>query len=157
MVTNSAAGEGKRMKGSWEGILDILQLSQEVRARAELSVLLEFHLGYPKKPLLLKLYESIKKLYGSDDYFSIVWFKQSAHNPSIYYLNKKIVSKDETRFIQNAWLTLAGNYILFLPKSFDINKIGSGDEEKLIGKILSTYGQLFLKTPDGNEILYITY
>ena len=145
------------MEDSWEGLLDILELSQDVRVKAELNILLEFPLGYPKKPLLLKLYESIKKLYGSDDYFSIVWFKQSAHNPNISYLHKKVVSKNETKFIEDIWLTLAGNYILFLPKSFDINKIGSGDEEELIGKILSTYGQLFLKTPDGNEILYITY
>ncbi|WP_342045055.1 hypothetical protein [Bacillus sp. OTU530] len=137
------------MKDSWEGLLDILELSQDVRVKAELNVLLEFPLGYPKKQLLLKLY-------GSDDYFSIVWFKQSAHNPNISYLNKKVVSKNETKFIENIWLTLAGNYILFLPKSFDSNKIGSGDEEELIGKILSTYGQLFLKTPDGNEILLIT-
>ncbi|MFB9760438.1 hypothetical protein [Ectobacillus funiculus] len=50
------------MEDSWEGLLDILELSQDVRVKAELNILLEFPLGYPKKPLLLKLYESIKKI-----------------------------------------------------------------------------------------------
>lgn len=143
------------MDDSWEGILDILGLSQNIRLRANLKVLMEFPLGDPKKSLLLELYESIKKLYGPDNYFSIVWFKESKNNPDISYLNKKIVGKDETKFIQNLWLTLSGNYILFLPKTFDINIIGNGDEEQLIGMILSTYGQLLLKTPDGNEILFL--
>ncbi|MDQ6418734.1 hypothetical protein RB620_04705 [Paenibacillus sp. LHD-117] len=144
------------MADSWEGILDILELSQNVRAKANLKVLKEFHLGYPEESLLLELYEFMKILYElEDNYFSIVWFEQSQNNPDISYLKKKLVGKDDVKFIQNLWLTLSGNYILFLPKTFDTNIIGNGDEEEVVGRILSAYGQLLLKTPDGNEILYI--
>jgi hypothetical protein len=142
------------MADSWEGLLDILGLSQNVRLKANLNVLMEFPLGNPNESLLLELYESIKKLYGSDNYFSIVWFKRSKNNPDIFCLNKKIVGQDETKSIQNLWLRFSGSYFLFLPKTFDIN-FGNGDEEELIGRILSTYGQLLLKTPDGNEILFL--
>lgn len=143
------------MEDSWEGLLDILGLSQNVRLKANLNVLMEFPLGNPKESLLLELYGAIKKLYSSDNYFSIVWFKRSKNNPDIFCLNKIIVGKDETKFIQNFWLTLSGSYILFLPKTFDINIIGDGDEEELIGRILNTHGQLLLKTPDANEILFL--
>lgn len=144
------------MSDSWEGLLDIIELSEYVRLRSNLNVLMEFPLGYPKEPLLLELYESIKKLYGPDNFFSIVWFKRSKNDPDISYLVKKIVGKDETKIIQYLWLSFSGEYILFLPSTFDINTIGSGgDEEELIGKLLSKNGQLLLKTPDGNEILYL--
>ena len=143
------------MDNLWEGLLDILELSEDVRERANLKVLMEFPLGYPEETLLLNLYESIKKLYESDSNFSIVWFKRSENNPDISNLYKKIAGKTDTKFIQHLWLFLSGNYILFLPKTFDVNKIGNGDEEVLIGKILSKYGQLLLKTPDGNEILHL--
>lgn len=143
------------MEDSWEGLLDILELSENDRKRANLEVLMEFPLGYPEKTLLINLYESIIKLYGRDSNFSIVWFKRSDDDPDISNLYKKIVGTNDIKFIQDFWLCLSGNYILFLPKTFDINKIGSGDEEKIIGKILSKYGQLLLKTPDGNEILHV--
>lgn len=143
------------MEDSWEGLLDILELSENDRKRANLEVLMEFPLGYPEKTLLINLYESIIKLYGHDSNFSIVWFKRSDDDPDISNLYKKIVGTNDIKFIQDFWLCLSGNYILFLPKTFDINKIGSGDEEKIIGKILSKYGQLLLKTPDGNEILHV--
>lgn len=143
------------MEDSWEGILDILELSQDVREKARLDVLKEFHLGYPEEALLLELYDFMKTLYELDNYFSIVWFEESQSNPYISYMKKQLVGEDDIKFIQNFWLSLSGNYILFLPKEFDTNSIENGDEEELIGKILSEYGQLLLKTPDGNEILYI--
>ncbi len=143
------------MGDSWEGLLDLIELSEHVRLRSNLNVLMEFPLGDPTEPLLLELYESIKRLYGPDNFFSIVWFKRSKNDPDISYLAKKIVGKDETKIIQYLWLSFSGEYIVFLPRTFDINTIGSGDEEELIGKLLIKNGQLLLKTPDANEILYL--
>lgn len=64
--------KGIQVKDTWEGLLNILELSEKVRIRANLKVLMEFPLGYPEKALLIDLYEMIKKLYETDSNFSIV-------------------------------------------------------------------------------------
>lgn len=143
------------MADSWEGLLDILDLTQGVRERAHLNILMEFPRGNPKNQLLLVLFESINRLYWQDNYTTLAWFTQSPYNTSLFYLNTRIVRKEDIKFIQDLWLRLSGNYILFLPQSFDKNKVGKGDEEAQIGMILSQFGQLLLKTPDGNEILHL--
>lgn len=37
------------MEGSWEGFLDIIDLNQDTRQKAELKTLIEFPLAQPKK------------------------------------------------------------------------------------------------------------
>jgi hypothetical protein len=136
------------MEGSWEGLLDIIGLNQNIRQKANLKVLIVFPLGDPKTDLLLNLFEYIKKIYGSEKCTILWWYGEP-------YPYTKIISKDDLKFLQNLWDTIAGHYILFLPEDFDVDKIGVEDEEEFIGMSLVTHCQLLLKTPDGNEILYL--
>lgn len=67
----------------------------------------------------------------------------------------KIISKDDLKFLQDLWERIAGDYILFLPEEFDL-KIDVEDEEEFIGMSLIKYSQLLLKSPDANEVLYLS-
>ncbi|UAL46438.1 MULTISPECIES: hypothetical protein [Sutcliffiella] len=54
------------MEGSWEGFLDIIDLNQDTRQKAELKTLIEFPLAQPKKDLLIGLFDCITSIYGSE-------------------------------------------------------------------------------------------
>lgn len=145
------------MEDSWEGFLDIISLNQDIRQKANLKVLIEFPLGEPKKELLLNLFDYITKIYGSNKCTILWWYE--VHAPFVKKITSnpytKIISKDDLKFLQDLWERIAGDYILFLPEEFEL-EIDVEDEEEFIGLSLIKYSQLLLKTPDANEILYLS-
>jgi hypothetical protein len=144
------------MQDSWEGFLDIIGLKQDNRQKAKLTVLLDLPLGVPKKGLILNLLDYITKLYESEKCTILWWYE--ANSPTHKLTSKpytKIINKGDLIFLQLLWERIAGDYILFLPEKFDL-KIDVQDEEEFIGQCLIHYSQLFLKTPDANEVLYLS-
>lgn len=137
------------MEGSWEGLLDIIGLNQNMRQKTNLKVLIEFPLGEPNKDLLLNLFDYTTEIYGSKRCTILWWYGER-------YPYTKIISKDDLKYLQNLWETIAGHYILFLPEEFDVKKIDVEDEEEFIGMSLIKYSKLLLKTPDANEVLYLS-
>lgn len=131
---------------SW---LDIIGLDKSTREKAILKVLFEEPSGEPKSNILFNLFEFIKKSYGTDK-CTILWWDGDL-TPS-----KKIISIEDIEFLQDLWLKISGNYLLFLPLHFEVNKIAEEDEEEFIGMTLITYSHLILKTPDAYEILYLS-
>jgi hypothetical protein len=144
------------MSDSWEGFLDVIGLNQDIRQKAHLNVLLNFPLGEPKKELLQDLFDYITKIYGSEKCTILWWYEGSSPYPKLTSNPyTKIISKDDLKFLQLLWERIAGDYILFLPEEFDV-KIDVEDEEEFIGMCLNQYSQLLLKTPDANEVLYLS-
>lgn len=143
------------MENSWEGLLDLFELSRDIRDQTRLIIWKEFPCESPEESKLVELLESIKKLFKTDDDVKLVWFEQVPSNPGIFYLNEQRVNRANAIVIKDFWDTLAGLYLLFLPKEFEGRKLGIGCDDKLIGDILSKYRKLLLKTPDGQELLYI--
>ena len=144
------------MEDSWEGLLDIIGLNQDIRQKANLKVLIEFPLGKPKKDLLLNLFDYTTKIYDSKKFTILWWDVEPNTYTEIPNTCIKIINKDDLKYLQNLWDTIAGNYILFLPEEFDLKKIDVEDQEEFIGMSLIKYSQLLLKTPDGNEVLYLS-
>ncbi|MFE7061774.1 hypothetical protein ACFVAD_06460 [Sutcliffiella sp. NPDC057660] len=60
------------MEGSWKRFLDIIDLNQDIRQRADLKTLIEFPLAEPKTDLLLSLFEYKTSFYGSEK-CTILW------------------------------------------------------------------------------------
>ncbi|MGM0924770.1 MAG: hypothetical protein ACQEWW_26905 [Bacillota bacterium] len=144
------------MEDSWEGFLEIIGLNQDIKQKANLKVLIEFPLGEPKEELLLNLFDYIIKIYGSNRCTILWWFEvHSSYTKRTSNPYTKIISKDDLKFLQDLWERIAGDYILFLPEEFDL-KINVEDEEEFIGMSLIKYSQLLLKTPDANEVLYLS-
>jgi hypothetical protein len=131
---------------SW---LDIIGLDKTTREKANLKVLFEEPSGEPKKYILINLFEYIKKAYGTDK-CTILWWDGHL-TPST-----KIISLEDSEFLKDLWLKISGNYMLFLPIQFDVNRITVKDEEEFIGMVLTTYSHLILKSPDAYEILYLS-
>ncbi|WP_088103061.1 hypothetical protein [Halalkalibacter urbisdiaboli] len=132
-----------------EGFLDIIGLERNTREKAKLKVLIENPSGEPNKEILSNIFDFIKKVYGTERCTILWWDGQT--NPST-----KIISLEDIEFLQNLWLRIAGNYLLFLPIQFDVEQIVQKDEEEFIGLILITYSHLILKSPDAYEVLYLT-
>jgi hypothetical protein len=132
-----------------EGLLDIIGLEKNTREKAKLKVLIKNPSGEPDKEILSNIFDFIKKAYGTERCTILWWDGQT--NPST-----KIISAEDIEFLQNLWLRIAGNYLLFLPVQFDVEQIVQKDEEEYIGLILITYSHLILKSPDAYEILYLT-
>jgi hypothetical protein len=144
------------MSDSWEGFLDIIGLKQDIRQKANLNVLLDVPLGEPKEELLLNLFDYITKIYESEKCTILWWYEASSPSPKLTSNPyNKIINKGELKFLQLLWERIAGDYILFLPEEFDL-KIDVEDEEEFIGRCLIHYSQLLLKTPDANEVLYLS-
>jgi hypothetical protein len=95
----------------------------------------------------VNLFEFIKKTYGTDN-CTILWWDD--FTPST-----KIISIEDIEFLQDLWLRISGNYLLFLPVQFEVS-ITEKDEEEFIGRTLKTYSHLILKSPDAYEILYLS-
>ena len=129
---------------SW---LDIIGLDKTSREKARLKVLFEEPSGEPKRHILFNLFEFIKKTYGTDN-CTILWWDDLT--PST-----KIISIEDIEFLQDLWLRISGNYLLFLPVQFEVS-ITENDEEEFIGRTLKTYSHLILKSPDAYEILYLS-
>lgn len=143
------------MEGSWVGFLDIIGLNQDIRQRAELKTLMEFPYAEPKKDLLLSLFDFITTIYRSEKCTILWWYESSSINgKKISKPYTKIISKDDLKYLQGIWERIGGDYILFLPEEFN-TKVDTNDEEEFIGVCLTQYSQLLLKTPDGNEVLYL--
>ncbi|TYS58108.1 hypothetical protein FZC74_14040 [Sutcliffiella horikoshii] len=141
------------MEGSWEGFLDIIDLNQDTRQKAELKTLIEFPLAQPKKYLLIGLFDCITCIYGSEK--CIWWYEPSCINgKNIRNPYTKIISKADLKYLQGLWERIAGDYILFLPEEFN-TKVDTIGEEEFIGVCLIKYSQLLLKTHDANEVLYL--
>lgn len=135
------------MADSW---LDIIGLDKITKEKAKLKVLFEEPLGEPKANILFNLFKFIKKAYGTDK-CTILWWEGEI-TPST-----KIISiVEDIEFLQDLWLRISGNYLLFLPVQFDVSKITEKDEEEFIGMSLITYSHLILKSPDAYEILYLS-
>ena len=132
-----------------EGFLDIIGLEIKTREKAKLKVLIENPSGEPNKEILFNIFSFIKEVYRTERCTILWWDGQT--NPS-----SKIISEEDIEFLQNLWLRIAGNYLLFLPVEFDVKQISKKDEEEFIGLSLITYSQLILKSPDGYELLYLT-
>lgn len=137
------------MTNSSEGFLDIIGLETNTREKAKLKVLIENPSGEPNKEILFNIFDFVKKLYGTDKCTILWWDGQT--NPST-----KIISVEDIEFLQNLWLRIAGNYLLFLPVQFDIKQMSLKDEEEYIGLSLIAYSHLILKSPDAYEVLYLT-
>ncbi|WP_409292905.1 hypothetical protein [Peribacillus sp. SCS-37] len=137
------------MENSWEGFLDILELDQSVRLKANFQILMDFPNGNPTKSMLLILFDQIEKIYGKKRY-TILWFNNGRT------LYSKIISKDSLDFLLNLWCEIAGNYLLFLPDEVDIKSTKIEDEEIFIGKCLEKYSHLILKTEDAYVVLYLS-
>lgn len=143
------------MKGSWEGFLDIIGLNQDIRQKAELKTLIEFPLAEPKKDLLICLFDFLTGIYGTEKCTILWWYEPNCiSGKDIINPYTKIISKDDLKYLQGIWERIGGDYILFLPEEFN-TKVDTNDEEEFIGVCLTKYSQLLLKTPDGNEVLYL--
>ncbi|MGD6831244.1 hypothetical protein ACQCT5_03715 [Sutcliffiella halmapala] len=143
------------MEGSWEGFLDIIGLSQDIRQKAELKTLMEFPLAEPEKDLLISLFDCITSIYGTQKCTILWWYEPSCINDkNIGNPYTKIISKADLKYLQDLWGRIAGDYILFLPEEFNA-KVDTIGEEEFIGLCLIKYSQLLLKTPDANEVLYL--
>ena len=132
-----------------EGVLDIIGLEKNTREKVKLKVLIENPSGEPNKEILFNIFDFIKKVYGTERCTILWWDGQT--NPFT-----KIISVEDIEFLQNLWLRIAGNYLLFLPIQFDVEQIVQKDEEEFIGLILITYSHLILKSPDAYEVLDLT-
>jgi hypothetical protein len=143
------------MEGSWEGLLDIIGLNQDIRKKAELKALIEFPLAEPKTDLLINLFDYITSIYDFERFTILWWYEPSCINvKNISNPFTKIISKDDLKYLQELWERIAGDYILFLPEDFN-TKVDTSDEEVFIGVCLTKYSQLLLKPPDANEVLYL--
>jgi hypothetical protein len=103
-------------QNSGEGFLDIIALEINTREKAKLKVLIDNPSGEPKKEILFNIFDCIKKVYGTDRCTILWWDDQT--NPST-----KIISVEDMELLQNLWLRIAGNYLLFLPVQFDVKQI----------------------------------
>lgn len=137
------------MTNSSEGFLDIIGLKQNTREIANLKVIIENPSGEPDNEILSDIFDFIKKVYGTEK-FTILWW-DGQYNPSI-----KRISPEDIDFLQNLWLRISGNYLLFLPVQFDLKQFTKIDEEEFIGLCLIKNFHLILKSPDAYEILYLT-
>ncbi|QOY35256.1 hypothetical protein AWH56_021585 [Anaerobacillus isosaccharinicus] len=107
------------------------------------------NLKEPKRDILFNLFEFIIKEYGTDKCTILWWYGEK--KPST-----KIISIEDSEFLQDLWLKISGNYLLFLPLQFEVNRITEKDEGEFIGMILFTYSHLILKSPDAYEIVYLS-
>ncbi len=121
------------MEGSWEGFLDLIGLTQDIRQKTELKTLMEFPLAEPKPDLLISLLDCTRSIYGSEKCTIFWWYESSCiKGKNISNPFTKIISKDDLIYLQSLWERIAGDYILFLPEDFNA-KFDTSDEEEFIG------------------------
>ncbi|MFD1736851.1 hypothetical protein ACFSCX_09765 [Bacillus salitolerans] len=142
------------MANSNEGYLNVIGLEGDTREKAKLKVLIDNPSGKVNKEILLKIYNYIKEVYGTDKCSVLWWEWNEQPTPSI----KIITIYNNIQFLQDLWERIAGNYLIFLPVQFDLKKFKQKekDEEEFIGMCLIKYYHLIVKSPDGYEVLYLT-
>lgn len=148
-------------EGSWEGLLDIIGLSDEEKKTANLEELKQFQNREPSNSLLFELSNDI---YGDlDSGIYLLWFDRTISvtkdnqilKPEKSRIIHKTISRNEIEFFKELWFSLLGHYLLVLPKGFEMNISETADEEEFIGVLLRKYKSLYLKTPDANVILHL--
>jgi len=143
------------MVSGWVRFLDIISLSSEIKSKANLEVSIDSSLEIPEDHFIEQLFSTLTKVYEINESFQIIWFKRAKDNVNISYLKSKTMGFGDVNTVKNLWGRFAGEYLLFLPTSSNIQDIPKGDEEETIGLILSKFKNLLMKTPDGHEVLYL--
>lgn len=143
------------MENEWVQFLDILNLSQDIKLKAKLEVLLETDREIPDESFINQVVTNLRRVYLSKESFQIAWIKRTKENVDLTYLKSKKVMYTDSNIIKKLWGRFAGEYLLFLPSDMDIKSVPMGDAEETIGLILSQFKNLLMKTPDGHEVLYL--
>ncbi|SFJ69917.1 hypothetical protein SAMN04487936_103372 [Halobacillus dabanensis] len=144
------------MNNDWDRLLNILNLTKESRQKARLELIISNPNCEPTIEVLEELRSFIEKEFStSPNSCYVAWFKRSETNPDESYLMKKNITFSKIPKLQSLWNKLMGEYMIFFPDRNKRLDSSLGDEEEIIGEILTTYDKCFIKAPDGNVILHL--
>lgn len=147
------------MEVTWKILLDDIKLPDEIRKVADLIILEDLPLGFPKNSQMTEIANYIKKFLKGKEVLTVTKPSRiamdSSGSPKLEHYNETI-ALDSINRLRDIWIREAGAYILILPDQFIPDEVDfQFDDEEMIGRILIKVRRLLLKTPDGDKLLYL--
>jgi len=138
------------MNNQWESLLDILELPEEIRSAAELTVLRKFPSGDLEKNQLLELAQEIKNHLNIETNLTII----ACHYDGSF--QSTFINLNEIEILWQLWMEWAGNYIIILPNVVNMDIFyGLETDTELIKFALIYKKNLLLKSCDGYELFHV--